>query len=194
MHKSLVLFTIILLLAVGCASSQKNQDTATTGTESATEAKEIQWMTITEAMAKQKANPKKIFMDVYTDWCRPCKMLDKKTFHHPDVVKYVNEHYYPVKFNAEGPDPITLKGKTFINKPRKGRAGTHQFASYLGIRGYPSMIFMDENDDIILPVTGFVNAQDLELYLKFVAKEDYKKIKSEQEWKDYQKNFTPTFR
>ena len=40
-------------------------------------AQEINWMTMDEALAAQKEEPKKIFMDVYTTWCGPCKMLDK---------------------------------------------------------------------------------------------------------------------
>ena len=41
-------------------------------------AQEINWVTFEEALELQKKNPKKIMMDVYTNWCGPCKMLDKK--------------------------------------------------------------------------------------------------------------------
>ena len=40
----------------------------------------INWITIEEAIELQKTAPKKIIMDVYTNWCGPCKMLDKNTF------------------------------------------------------------------------------------------------------------------
>ena len=63
-------------------------------------AQKIEWMTLAQAMEAQKAEPKKIFMDVYTDWCGPCKLLDKNTFQNPDVSSYISEHYYAVKFNA----------------------------------------------------------------------------------------------
>ena len=43
-------------------------------------AQEIKWVTIEEAIALQKKEPKKIMMDVYTAWCGPCKMLDKTLF------------------------------------------------------------------------------------------------------------------
>ena len=59
----------------------------------------IQWMSMNDALEAQKETPKKIFMDVYTDWCGPCKLLDKNTFGNKDVIKFVNENYYPVKFN-----------------------------------------------------------------------------------------------
>ena len=37
-----------------------------------------------EAMEAQKKT-KKILVDVYTDWCGPCKLMDKKTFQNRDV-------------------------------------------------------------------------------------------------------------
>ena len=35
----------------------------------------IKWMSLTEAAKAQEKNPKKIMMDVYTNWCGPCKMM-----------------------------------------------------------------------------------------------------------------------
>ena len=68
----------------------------------AVQAQEIKWMTMDEALTAQKKKARPIFMDVYTDWCGPCKMLDKNTFHDKAVADYINENYYAVKFNAEG--------------------------------------------------------------------------------------------
>ena len=65
-------------------------------------------MTLDEARAAQKKEPKKIFMDVYTNWCGPCKLLDKNTFQNPDVSRYISEHFYAVKFNAEGTEEIAF--------------------------------------------------------------------------------------
>jgi thiol-disulfide isomerase/thioredoxin len=79
------------------------------------QAQKIEWMTLAEAMEAQKAEPKKIFMDVYTDWCGPCKLLDKNTFQNPDVSNYISEHYYAVKFNAEGQEEINFFDQTFTN-------------------------------------------------------------------------------
>ena len=73
----------------------------------------INWMTFEEAVTAQKKNPKKIMIDMFTTWCGPCRMLDKNTFQQKDLVKYVNENYYAVKFNAEGDGEINFKEKKY---------------------------------------------------------------------------------
>ena len=51
--------------------------------------KQIQWMSLDQALKEQKLKPKKIIMDVYTKWCGHCRLLDKKTFGNPDVSRYL---------------------------------------------------------------------------------------------------------
>ena len=110
-------------------------------------------------------------MDVYTKWCGPCKLLDKKTFANPDLARYVSEHFYAVKFNAEGQEEISFYDQKFSNPKydinRKGRNATHQFTQFLGVKGYPTMVFLSENGaPIITPVVGYLNTHQMELYLK----------------------------
>jgi thioredoxin-related protein len=158
----------------------------------------IQWISLEEAIAAQKITPKKIFMDVYTDWCGPCKLLDKKTFQNPDVSKYISEHYYAVKFNAEGQEEINFFNQTYTNPSydpnRKGRNGTHQFTQYLGVKGYPTMVFFSENGAPIMPVVGYLKPQQLELYLKMIKQGDYQVFSKPEDFEKYQKSFIPRFR
>jgi len=123
------------------------------------QAQEIKWMSMDEALTAQKKKAKPIFMDVYTDWCGPCKMLDKNTFHDPEVVKYINSNYYAVKFNAEGNSEITYKGKKYTNPQydanRKGRNGMHEFTGLLGVRAYPSMMVFDAKGEVKAPIVGY---------------------------------------
>lgn len=160
-------------------------------------AQEIHWMSMNEALEAQAENPKKILMDVYTDWCGPCKMMEKKTFHHKDLVAYVNTHYYAVKFNAEGTETIEYKGKVFKNPNhvagKSGRNSMHKFAQALKIRAYPTLVFFDEKANVISPIVGYRTAQDLEIYLKLFASDAYKKVKSGDQWKAYKADFDATF-
>lgn len=159
---------------------------------------EIQWMSFSEALAKQKETPKKIILDVYTKWCGPCKLMEKKTFNNPDVAAYINAHYYAVKFNAEGNETINYYGNTFENpnydETRKGRNSTHQFTQFLGVRGYPTTVFISETGDLITPVVGYLKPQQLEMYLKMIKQGDYQVFSSPDDFQRYQENFVPRFR
>ena len=161
-------------------------------------AQQIQWMTLAEALEAQKKEPRKIFMDVYTDWCGPCKLLDRNTFQNPDVARYISEFYYAVKFNAEGTEKIQFFEKTFANPNhdpnRKGRNATHQFTQFLGVRGYPTIVFLSENGDPIMPVVGYKTPQQLELFLKMIKQGDYQIFKTSEDFQNYQKSFIPKFR
>ena len=78
-------------------------------------AQKINWVSFNEAIELQKESPKKIIMDVYTNWCGPCKMLDRNTFQNTDVANFVNANYYAVKFNAEGNEKVSYQGQDFDN-------------------------------------------------------------------------------
>ncbi|MBW1298348.1 thioredoxin family protein [Aquimarina litoralis] len=162
-----------------------------------TQAQEIKWMSMNEALEAQKKTPKKIFMDVYTDWCGPCKLLDKKTFHNKDVVDYVNANYYAVKFNGEGTEEIRYNDFTYTNPnhnpDRKGRNSQHFFANALKISGYPSIVFFDETGKLIAPVVGYKTPKQLEIYLKMIYNDDYKKLTSADAWQKYEQSFVSTF-
>ncbi len=162
-------------------------------------AQEVKWMTFDEAIAAQKKNPKKIFVDVYTPWCGPCKMLDKNTFGNKDVANYLNENYYAVKFNGEGNEIVNYKGQKFENKgydPAKAdrRNSPHPFANYLQVQAYPTMLFFDEKGEFLQPLAGYLTPSQIEMFLKLFAKDDFKNIKSREDFQKYQAGFKGTFK
>jgi thioredoxin-related protein len=154
-------------------------------------------MTFQEALIAQEKNPKKIFVDAYTDWCGWCKKMDKETFKNPDVIKYMNKHFYAVKFNAEGNETVHYKGKKYNNpnyNPNKtGRNSAHELSKFLNIKSFPTVLFLDEEATVITPVPGYKTPQQLELYLKFIASNDYKTVKTKKDWETYQANFVSKF-
>lgn len=162
-------------------------------------AQEINWISLNKALELQKENPKKIMMDVYTNWCGPCKMLDKQTFKNKDVAAYVNKHYYAVKFNAEGNESINYKGRDFSNpsydkSKANRRNSSHQFTNFMNIKGYPTIAFFDEKAGFLYPLTGFYKPQQLELYLKLFVNDKHKEMTSNDKFKEYYKSFKPVFK
>jgi len=161
-------------------------------------AQEIEWVTLEKALELQKQSPKKIIMDVYTNWCGPCKMLDKRTFHNQDVVDYISQNYYAVKFNAEGNSTVNYKGKTYTNPNYKEelanrRNSPHDFTRYLRVSAYPTVVYFDEKGDPITGISGYMVPQQIELYLRLFGEDKYKQMKSQEDFNTYYKAFVPQF-
>ena len=159
---------------------------------------EIKWISLEDAVYLQESSPRNIIIDAYTNWCGPCKLLDKNTFQNPDVSRYISEHFYAVKFNAEGTEEITFYNKKFTNPNydpnRNGRNATHQFTQFLGVRGYPTMVFFSEDGDPIMPLVGYYKPKQIELYLKMIKQGDYQVFSKPEDFENYKNNFVPRFR
>ncbi|CCH56809.1 Thioredoxin-related protein-like protein [Fibrisoma limi BUZ 3] len=120
--------------------------------------KKIKWLTIQQAYELGKKTPKKFVIDVYTDWCGWCKVMDRQTFTNPAVVDYVNENYYAVKFNAEQQGDVTINKQTFKYVGSASGRGIHELAAALlrNQMSYPSTVFMDEKFNLIQPIAGYL--------------------------------------
>ena len=160
-------------------------------------AQSIKWMTLGDALEAQRENPKKIIVDVYTDWCGPCKLMDKKTFQNLDVATYISKYYYAVKFNAEGNSIINFQGKVYENpgyrETKSARNSSHNFTRYLGVYGYPTIVFFDKNANPIAPITGYLTPKQIEIYLNLFKGEEYLKIKSQEDFKKFLDDFESKF-
>ncbi len=128
-----------------------------------------------EAIKNRQVAPKKIFIDVYTDWCGWCKKMDKSTFIDPAVVKYMNDHYYAVKLNAEMRDTITYDGHKFYNIGQPGQKGTHTLAlSILDSKmSYPTYVIMDENMQRAAIFPGYKGKEAFLGILTFFGSNEY---------------------
>ena len=159
----------------------------------------VQWMSLEEAAEAQKTEPRKVMMDVYTQWCGPCKMMMANTFTNKDVIAYLNKNYYAVKFDAESADPVTFNGTTYENpnyrQGVRGRNSTHELSRVLGVNAYPTLVYFDDNMEIIAPISGYKNPPQLELYMRYFAEHFTTGVKVKQEeWESYRDSFKPTFR
>lgn len=88
---------------------------------------QIQFETKTWEEVKKiaKAQKKLIFVDVYTDWCPPCRAMDEFTFQDEEVGKYFKQNFIAFKLNPE---------KT---------ASAMSFDIRYNVKGYPSYLFIN---------------------------------------------------
>ena len=142
----------------------------------------INWMTIEQAEEACKQKPKKIFVDVYTDWCGWCKKMDKTTFVNPAVVKYVQEEFYAVKMDAEDQNNIIFRNKVFkFNAQQKANELAVLFLN--GEMSYPTTVYLDEKLNVIQSMGGYLDGDQFNTVLHYFGQNAYKKKKSLEEFR-----------
>ena len=152
----------------------------------ATTSPKVEWLTWEQAVAKMEKEPRKIMVDVYTDWCGWCKRMDATTMTDPTIIQILNEKYYAVKMDGEYKKDILFKGRTYQFKPG-GRGGYHELPAELmsGRMSYPTLVFLDENYGIIQPLPGYQEPRGLEPILAYFGGDFYKTTA----WEQFQKSY-----
>ena len=93
-----------------------------------------------EALAKAKAENKVIFMDAYTTWCGPCKMMSNNVFTEASVGAFYNEHFINAKVDMEEGEGPGL-------------------ADQYGVMAYPSLLFIDGDGELVHRAVGYHDAE-----------------------------------
>ncbi len=150
------------------------------------QAQEVEWISFEEAVERNKTEPKKMLIDLYTDWCGWCKKMDRDAYANEKIASYINENFYAVKFNAEQREEVEFSGHTF-KFMAQGTRGVHELAAALTNNklSYPTTVFMDEQMRIIQPVPGYMNAESIDPILHYFGDNKFKNT----EWPEFQKNF-----
>ena len=147
----------------------------------------IEWHSFADAYKMNKKKPKKLFVDVYTDWCGWCKKMDKETFMDPDIAKYMQKNFYCVKLDAETKDTIVIDTVKFVNKNPGGRGGNNQLAVELlrGKMSYPSYVFLNEQGQVLTVVPGFMTSENFAPVIHYFGEDAYKNVK----WEEYRNSY-----
>jgi thioredoxin-related protein len=152
--------------------------------ESAGVPKKVNWMGFTDAVKASEKEPRKIFIDVYTDWCGWCKVMDNKTFTDTAIIRILNNKYYPVKLNAETKESITFKNYKFDYKAEY-KANELAVALLNGQLSYPSLVLLTEDNNVLERIPGYQKPEMLKPMLTFLGDDVYK-IK---QWDVYLKEY-----
>jgi len=177
-----VFFGLVTLFALSALSFKQTNKTP----EIAPDA--INWMTWEQMMEKSKTQPRKVIVDVYTDWCGWCKRMDATTFKDACLAKYINQNYYAVKFDAEQKQDIVFKDKTY-HFVKNGMRGYHELAAEIthGQLSFPTVVFLDEKIEVIQSIPGYRDTKEMEIIATYFGRNEHLKTP----WETYQKNYTP---
>jgi thiol-disulfide isomerase/thioredoxin len=87
--------------------------------------------------AEAKRQHKAIFVDCYTSWCGPCKMLASRTFPQKSVGDFYNEHFICYSMDME-----------------KGEGPA--IAQFFKVKFYPTMLYMSEDGALMHRSAGYL--------------------------------------
>jgi thioredoxin-related protein len=93
------------------------------------------------ALAKAKKENKLIFLDAYTQWCRPCIQMAKDIFTLDNVADFYNGNFINVSMDMEKGDGPA------VNKQYK-------------IAAYPAFVFVDGDGHVVYQDGGYKEAKE----------------------------------
>ena len=179
-HHITAFLLFISLLLTSCSNGEKGA-----GDNKATEKIPAQgavgWVGFETALTLNNTDKRKVFIDIYTDWCGWCKKMDATTFSDDSVARILNEEFHAVKLNAETRDVINFNGMQFkFNEEYKAN---ELAVSLLGGKmGYPSYIILDEEFKVLSqPVQSYLTKDQILPILEYFGKEVYK----EESWQEF---------
>ena len=119
-----------------------------------------------QAWQSAQRDGKPIFVDFYTDWCRPCKVMDREVYSQQEIGNYLKGHYHAVRFNPEQIQEVEAFEKTFAFDDGLGVNTFIYFATQNQFRGYPIAVILSSEGDLLWFHTGYLSKGELLLALK----------------------------
>lgn len=134
----------------------------------------IQWYDIETAMELQKKVPKKIFMSIYANWCRWCKLMRDSVYTNHEIAHYINSNFYPVRFNGEEKNTVRFKGREykFIDEEK---LYVNELTLFLlnHRQSYPAFVFFNEEGNVIHVRTSTMDIALAEVLLNYYGSNAY---------------------
>ena len=125
----------------------------------------VHWMDYSAALEKAKKNPKLIFVDLYADWCIPCRAMDATVYSGPSVAALLNNRFYAVKLDAESQDSIVCDGQKKTVK--------RCYFDVWELSVLPAFVLVAPKGLTILTVSDSMSPQEMKsLLLQFLVKEE----------------------
>lgn len=168
MRRKSIVLTGLLLIPVLAFSFRTRSSHGSDDAATAKKTSKIEWLTFDKGMTQAQKENKLLLVDFYTDWCHWCKVMDKETYGHKDIIKYATDKIVMAKINAETNEKF---------KFRDGMYSGRELSMMLGVKGFPSTVFISSTGELITSISGFIPAEKFSVILKYLAEDWYQKMK-----------------
>lgn len=156
MKFKIIIILLITIFQIYCPGNSKSKESG----------KGVKWEFFNAGLNKAKDQGKSVVIDFYADWCHWCKVMDKETFANEEVIKILTKDFIAIRLNTDKNENITYKGM---------KTTSSRFASAVGVRGLPTIAFMDKEGNLIDMVPGYIKPEMFIGILRYVKEECYKK-------------------
>jgi len=116
---------------------------------------EIQWLNLNKAEELSEKYDTDMLIFFFRNGCPDCKQMKEKTLKDPEIIKLINENFFPVMLDGRTKDTIIYNGKKYSNQQpiKAGSFFRHDLYHELVIDGghqyyYPYIIIIDGNHNI----------------------------------------------
>ena len=99
-------------------------------------------LSFANALKMAKEENKLLFVDCFTTWCGPCRMLSKVVFKDSLVADYFNRHFVNLKMDMEKGEGVDIRKK-------------------YDVRGYPTLLFLNSSGEVVHRLLGADKASAL---------------------------------
>ncbi|MFN4082372.1 MAG: thioredoxin family protein [Bacteroidia bacterium] len=137
--KKIVFILVIIISSLSLSAQNKSNS-------------ELNWLSWNEGYPLAISTGKILLIDTYTDWCGWCKRMDRDTYANEEVIKKINKHFIPVKFNPEKPG--TYYVDSFAFTPNE----LHAQLSRGERTGYPTTYFINTQKKSVMLDPGYRDA------------------------------------
>lgn len=144
----------------------------------------VQWYDLDTAVRRAKAENKKVWVHVYTDWCAWCKVMDKQAFSDPKILDYLQRKYIPVRLNAWDKSTLTFDGQTFDWLPQQ-QCNALAYSLLDGKMEYPTTVILSGEAEILSPVKGYLDKSTAKKLMVFFGENMHLRMA----WEDFKKKY-----
>lgn len=125
------------------------------------------WLTLDEGQIAASTDQKILFVFVEAEWCAFCKRMKREVFPNDAVLNLLRSRFVPVSIDVDSKSRVHFNGKTYSER---------SFAREMGVNATPTIIFANQDGEILGQTSGFYDTDRFLLLLNYLDSDSFKDI------------------